>query len=314
MTERDTQTTAGTATTTTAAPSTAAAVQSGGAATVYGMLQTGRADPVTIASVLANHPGSEATILQLLHQALGNHFVQQVLSLIGLGGSGDGGAMQVTANGLHVRSTPHTGNSDNILTTLPHHATVQATGRSGDWMQIDHHGKPAFAFGHYLAPAKVDAKPEVASHAKPEVASHAKPEVASHAKPAHAKPEVATHTHPEAATHAKPEVAPVPLPRVEPVAAAAPPSHAPDPAHVDKPAHDKPAHDKPAAHHDKKPKIEKATKFAKYGGGRVKTVLTKLANEGKVAVTGREIAQLDGLSEVETGGQVGAVDTTDDEV
>src|SRR5207247_390960 len=77
------------------------------------------------------------------------------------------------------------------------------------------------------------------------------------------------------------------------------------------------AHDDAGGDHKHKHKKDKAlpaTKFTKYGGGTVKAVLTKLANEGKLQITGNQIAHLDAVAQVETGGQVSGVDTTDDQV
>ena len=54
--------------------------------------------------------------------------------------------------------------------------------------------------------------------------------------------------------------------------------------------------------------------FSKYGGGTVKAKLTELAEKGQLAITGREIALLDAVAQVETGGQIGCVQTYDDQI
>ena len=68
-------------------------------------------------------------------------------------------------------------------------------------------------------------------------------------------------------------------------------------------------------HHDdhKQPK-KKPSGFSKSGGGTVRDALTRLANDGKLKITAHQIAQLDALAQVESGGQVAAIDTTDDMV
>jgi hypothetical protein len=271
------------------AETTGAAPAQPAAAAVHSMLARGQHDPKAFASVIQSHPQAKAQIISLLHQTLGNGFVQAVLSVVAPGvanaiASTTGGEtpMRVTANGLHVRSSPDKANDSNIVSTLPQHDTVKATGQHGEWTQIEHEAKPAFAFGQYLAPTA---------------------------------PAVPTKQP------ATPVSTPVASALASPVETAAPAGGtlnlAPDPAHVDKHATDK-HHDKHAhhAHGEKKPKTEKTTRYTKYGGGRVKTVLAKLVQERGLqsTISGREIAQLDGLSEVETGGNVAAVDTTDDEV
>jgi len=105
-----------------------------------------------------------------------------------------------------------------------------------------------------------------------------------------------------------------------PVAAAGathidPAQPATDAAHVGKEHDGKEHHAKERhGHKEHKPKAEKATRYTQYGGGRVKVVLAKLVQEGKLNATAHQIAQMDALSNVETGGQIAAVDTTDDEV
>src|SRR5690348_10859047 len=64
-------------------------------------------------------------------------------------------------------------------------------------------------------------------------------------------------------------------------------------------------------HKEKKPR---PAGFSKSGGETVRAALTRLANAGKLKITANQIAQLDALSQVETGGKIGSVDTTDDMV
>src|SRR6185503_16972467 len=133
---------------------------------VRALLARGQRDPNLIAGVLQGHPGAVAEIVAFLNQTLGNRFVQAVLSAFtpdAASGANDAtgatGAMRVTARGLHVRSSPNKKSDSNIVGTLPHHTIVEATGRHGDWVAIEHESRPAFAFGRYLEPVS---KPTVA--------------------------------------------------------------------------------------------------------------------------------------------------------
>ena len=54
--------------------------------------------------------------------------------------------------------------------------------------------------------------------------------------------------------------------------------------------------------------------FARYGGGSVRDHLTRLTNAGVLKLTGAQIAMFDAVSQVETGGQIGCVQTYDDQV
>lgn len=54
--------------------------------------------------------------------------------------------------------------------------------------------------------------------------------------------------------------------------------------------------------------------FSKYGGGKVKDKLVELTNAGQLKLTGTQIAVFDAVSQVETGGQIGCVQTYDDQV
>ena len=54
--------------------------------------------------------------------------------------------------------------------------------------------------------------------------------------------------------------------------------------------------------------------FAEYGGERVRDVLTRLAREGRLAISATQIAVLDAMAQVETDGRIGCVQTYDDQV
>ncbi len=54
--------------------------------------------------------------------------------------------------------------------------------------------------------------------------------------------------------------------------------------------------------------------FSEYGGGRVREVLTTLVEAGLIAITGKQIALLDAVAQVETGGKIACVQTSDDQV
>ncbi len=72
--------------------------------------------------------------------------------------------MRVTASALHVRSTPDKKGDDNIIGLLPHHTIVHATQRAGNWVGIDHGGKPAFVYAQYV---EVAPPPVAESKSKP---------------------------------------------------------------------------------------------------------------------------------------------------
>src|SRR5689334_13083074 len=117
---------------------TSASTQKPGAAAVHAMLARGRRDPAAIAAVMQGNPSATNEIMALLNQTLGNAFVRTVLDIL-TGGAASAasaatGQMRVTAHGLHVRSTPSKQGDDNIVGTLPHHAVVEAKGRSGEWV------------------------------------------------------------------------------------------------------------------------------------------------------------------------------------
>src|ERR1043166_3457258 len=115
-----------------------------GAVAVHAMLARGRRDPAAIATVMQDNPSATNEIMALLNQTLGNAFVRAVVDIL-TGGAASAaaaatGQMRVTAHGLHVRSTPSKHGDDNIIGTLPHHAIVEAKGRQGEWVGIEHGG------------------------------------------------------------------------------------------------------------------------------------------------------------------------------
>lgn len=54
--------------------------------------------------------------------------------------------------------------------------------------------------------------------------------------------------------------------------------------------------------------------FSKYGGGSVRERLTEMARAGQVKLSGEQVAVIAAMAEVETGGQIGCVQTYDDQV
>jgi hypothetical protein len=74
----------------------------------------------------------------------------------------------------------------------------------------------------------------------------------------------------------------------------------------------KPAHDSVPA--KDKPKPALSSGYSKSGGGTTRAVLTRLASTGKLKITPSQIAQLDAASQIESGGKIASVDTTDDQV
>src|SRR5262249_31071973 len=66
--------------------------------------------------------------------------------------------------------------------------------------------------------------------------------------------------------------------------------------------------------HDTPKKKAPPSGFSKSGGGTGRDALVRLANAGKLKISPHQIAQLDALAQVETGGQVASIDTTDDMV
>lgn len=54
--------------------------------------------------------------------------------------------------------------------------------------------------------------------------------------------------------------------------------------------------------------------FSKYGGPSVREYLTQLAEGGQLQITGKQIALLDAVAQVETGGKIGCVQTYDDQI
>lgn len=320
---------------TTATPTTSANPQpqqsAPAVARVQAMLASGRRELAAIASIVQSEPSAQAAIMALLQQTLGNRFVQAVIALVAPGtaptaapaetGASEG-PVRVTANGLHVRRTPSTASSHNIVGNLLHGAVVTATGHEGEWVKIEHGGSPAFVHGHFVEPVVKKAAPAgtPASHA------HAAEPAAPEHEPA---PEPAVSA--SSSVHVAPPheiAAPAQAPRET---APATPAQTPAPAlaHHDAPAHAAPA--APAAAttsavpgkpgdpisvgNDKvKPIFAKhGSGFAKYGGGTVKAALTTLVESGRLKLTGAQIAQLDAIAQVETGGQIACVQTYDNQ-
>lgn len=119
-------------------------------AEVHHLLSGGQPDPHAIAGVIRRDPAAKGEILALLHQTLGNAFVVGVMAAARPPATP--GTMRVTASALNVRSTPDKSRADNIIGLLPHHAVVKTTGDGGDWIGIEHRGKPAFVYAQYLEP------------------------------------------------------------------------------------------------------------------------------------------------------------------
>ncbi|HET7504007.1 MAG TPA: SH3 domain-containing protein [Kofleriaceae bacterium] len=270
------------------------------ASSAHALAAGGRRDPDTYAAALQANPSAVREIMAFLHQTFGSAFVRTVMALVAPDRAANDGAahgpMRVTVNGLNVRSTPDRTGNDNVVGLLHHHAIVDASGRQGDWVRIEHGGKHAFVFGEYVEPA---ARPAPAAHAE-----HSPSPAVGHAE----------HAPSPAVGHAERAPAHPPAAPVKPDVRA----HAPDPAHVAAPAaaeHAAHAENKAAAPKEvKEAKKARPHGFTKYGGGTVRAALTRLANAGKLSITGNQIAQLDALAQVETGGQVSGVDTTDDMV
>ncbi|CAN5911254.1 hypothetical protein BH11GEM2_BH11GEM2_39520 [soil metagenome] len=133
---------------------------------VQHLLSRGQPDPTAIADVIHRAPAAKAEIMAFLHQTLGNAFVLGVMAAARPPGTPN--TMRVTASALHVRSTPDKTRPDNIIGLLPHHTMVKTTDQQGEWVGIDHEGKPAFVFAQHVEPlpkpapeaeAKADAKP-----------------------------------------------------------------------------------------------------------------------------------------------------------
>ncbi|HEU4731281.1 MAG TPA: hypothetical protein VFT22_25480, partial [Kofleriaceae bacterium] len=314
-------------------------------ARVQALLASGRRELAAIASIVQSEPSAQAPIMMLLQQTLGNRFVHAVLDFVTGGGSGapsaapaehgtSDGPVRVLAHGLHVRGTPSTASSENIVGNLHHGAVVTAIGHEGEWVKIEHGGKPAFVHGHYVEPVKKPAPAATAKHAHVHAPAHAEPApAAAHAEPAPAAaPEAAPAAAPSSVHVAPPHESAREPAHSAPAQPAHPHTAPPATAHAPAPRHDEPAHQAPAAApstsaaparpgepisvgDDKvKPIFKKhGSGFAKYGGGTVKSALIKLVESGHLKLTGAQIAQLDAIAQVETGGQIACVQTYDNQ-
>ncbi|HEX4455267.1 MAG TPA: SH3 domain-containing protein [Kofleriaceae bacterium] len=115
-------------------------------------------DPRAVASMIRQQPALKNAVFAMLQQSVGNHFVRSVVEILESGtdtGAPASGAMRVTADLLNVRNAPAK-RDHNVVGTLQRHELVQASSREGDWLKLDYKGKPAYAFGDFLTPAKAD--------------------------------------------------------------------------------------------------------------------------------------------------------------
>ena len=154
-------------------------------ATLAQMVRAGARSPADIAKFLQSHPAQRRELVSALHQFMGNGFVQNVLSLVGMSSapaapaamheptataialaltpaaplpelahaptaSAPIGQVRVTSHGLHVRSSAARA-PDNVIATLARHEIVTAVALNGAWMQITHGDKPAFVFAEFVA-------------------------------------------------------------------------------------------------------------------------------------------------------------------
>ncbi len=205
------------------------------------------------------------------------------------------GPMRVTAHWLRARCAPELA-PDNTLGALPHHTTVEAAGRDGDWVKIAYHSKHAFVFGEYVRPLENEHQVAPSSALGADASQEAQDataaldgQLASIGQTAHPAP------HREPPVHGEPAV--VPVHHADHVA-----NHAATDSKAAEPSKDK-----------VKAKTKSAG-FVRAGGGKVRDVLARLQKAGQLAITANQIVQLDGASQVETDGNVAAVDTTDDMV
>ncbi len=318
---------------------------------VHSLVARSGGDPEALASLLRAHPGAQHAIVSMLHQTFGNAFVRTVTEMAmrpTTPGNTATGPMRVKVDGLNVRRSANIA-PDNVLGMLHHHDVVESSGAVGEWMKIEFRGKPAFVFGHYLEPATP--KTHEAAPASP--VATAQSHVASAPVPTPAAATHAPAPTPVAATPAPAPtpVAATPAPAPTPVAATPAPA-APMPAHTPPPEHVEQAHQPVvaptppavAAHHDApaqgvdghvatfaqvdahkasdktagkpvdKKKVTHSSGYSRSAGETTRAALTRLANAGKLKITPSEIAQLDGASQVESGGKIGSIDTTDDQV
>ncbi len=74
-------------------------------------------------------------------------------------------AVKVTASSLRVRTSPSTSSPANIVGRYRRGHVVQAYGREGDWLRVDHDGQAAFVHGKYVRVSADAAPPEVRAEA-----------------------------------------------------------------------------------------------------------------------------------------------------
>ncbi|MEO8907241.1 MAG: hypothetical protein ABI310_04100, partial [Microbacteriaceae bacterium] len=127
-------------------------------AKVRGLLARGLRDPALYAEILRAHPAHTNDCVALLHTTLGNAQVGLIIKAAMTGSPGATGSLfgkviVHAEHGLRVRSSPALEpNCANVSGVLPDHEIIEATGRTGDWLAIDHGRGPAFVHAHYVAP------------------------------------------------------------------------------------------------------------------------------------------------------------------
>jgi hypothetical protein len=103
--------------------------------------------------------------MELLHRALGNSTVQAIVKMLGAPPQSTTlapGQVRVNApSGLNVRSTPDSEHNGNVVGLLPNHHVVTAHRQDGEWLAIEHQGKPAFVNGTYVERADAAKVPEI---------------------------------------------------------------------------------------------------------------------------------------------------------
>ncbi len=265
-------------------------------------------DPHALATLVQTHPTAKHAIMTTLQQTLGNSLVRAVVQLLAASdkpvpsSAPTTGQMHVTVDGLNVRRSA-TKAADNIVGTLNYHDVVVAAGVEGDWVKIEFHGEPAFVFGHYVEPVA------------PKIAYAPVPPSAADSAEHHVPTPVATAPAPAPAS-----VIAAPAPVVATPSAISAASHhdapttAPTDGHVAPAAHIESKKAEKGANKDKTKKKAPPSGYARSAGGATHAVLTRLANEGRLKISPSQIAQLDAASQIESGGKIGSVDTTDDMV
>lgn len=289
------------------------------------LISQGRGDPQQIAALVRANPRMQHEVFAFLQAVLGNGYVQAVLRLLGAGPEAQAapaahiakapatsdkvlplGPVRVTASMLNIRSTPDAEAKDNIVGGLRRGKVVTAVAQQGEWLVIDYQGEKAFVHGDYVRAAH---RRRGQAEAQNEAQNEAHDEHGEGAEHTDAAPKL------EAAETSEPrsvDVAPAPVADVAPAPTAdvAPaPTAAPTVAHTAP----TPAPAKPAGK-AKETIRRKKNGYAKYGGGAVRDVLTRLVESGQLHITGNQIAVLDAVAQVETGGQIGCVQTYDDQV